>query len=223
MSTPSQPDPRVDQAAITDDSLLAVHEKLLGRQPDEQARYRLLPLGLLFTFSGLIFFGGTYLGRYSGHFHPLVYNENTRPPKSGDAAPAAAKSPEEMVAMGKSVYGAVCIACHQATGLGLPPMFPPLAESEWVNGSEDRLIRIVLHGLQGPIKVKGAEFNSVMPAAGPGSGFNLNPEKVAAVLTYVRQEWGNKAAPVTVEKVAAVRAAEASRAPWTVAELEKLP
>src|ERR1044071_7003639 len=78
MSTPSPIDPRVDPAAVTDESLLVAHEKLLGKQPDEKARYRLLPLNLLFIFSGLIFFGGTYLGRYSGHFDPHVYNENGR-------------------------------------------------------------------------------------------------------------------------------------------------
>ena len=68
MSTPSQSDPRIDQAKVTDESLLAGHEKLLGQQPDEKARYRLLPLNLLFFFSALIFFGGTYLGRYAAHF-----------------------------------------------------------------------------------------------------------------------------------------------------------
>src|ERR1041385_5114071 len=78
MSTPTNSDPRIDQAAVSDESLLMAHEKLLGKQPDEQAHYRLLPLNLLFIFSGLIFFGGTYLGRYSGHFDPHVYNENGR-------------------------------------------------------------------------------------------------------------------------------------------------
>ena len=52
MSTPSQPDPRVDQPAMADETLLSVHEKMLGQQPDEKARYRLLPLNLLFLFSG---------------------------------------------------------------------------------------------------------------------------------------------------------------------------
>lgn len=221
MSTHSEPDPRVDQAAITDDSLLAAHEKLLGQQPDEKARYRLLPLNLLFFFSGLIFFGGTYLGRYAGNFSPQIYNENAPPPKAGEDGPVAA--PVDPLVLGKAVYTTVCVACHQATGLGLPPAFPPLAGSEWVTGSEDRLIRIVLHGLQGPIKVKGTEFNGAMPPAGPGSGFNLNPEKIAAVLTYVRQEFGNGAAPVSPAKVAEVRGATGNRAPWTAAELEKVP
>jgi hypothetical protein len=72
MSTPSNQDPRLDQAAASDESLLAAHEKLLGKQPDEKARYKLLPLTLLFLFSGLIFFAGTYLNRYSGLFDPKI-------------------------------------------------------------------------------------------------------------------------------------------------------
>jgi mono/diheme cytochrome c family protein len=220
MMTPSQPDPRVDQAAITDESLLAAHEKLLGKQPDEKARYRLMPLALLFLFSGLIFFGGTYLGRYAGHFNAHVYNENAAPPKPGEANKAP---PMDPLVAGRAAYNGVCVACHQATGQGLPPAFPPLAGSEWVLGSEERAIRIVLYGLQGPIKVKGAEFNNVMPATGPGSAFNLSPERVAAVLTYIRQEWGNKAGPVSPEKVAEIRGKEGNRGPMTVADLEKLP
>jgi mono/diheme cytochrome c family protein len=220
MTTPSQPDPRVDQAVITDDSLLAAHEKLLGKQPDEKAHYRLMPLTLLFLFSGLIFFGGTYLGRYAGHFHAGVYNENTKPPKPGEVAKAA---PVDPLVLGKTVYNGVCIACHQATGQGLPPAFPPLAGSEWATGSDERAIRIVLYGLQGAIKVKGTEYNNVMPPTGPGSSFNLSPEKVAAVLTYVRQEWGNKAESVSPEKVAEIKGKDGNRGPMTVADLEKLP
>ena len=221
MSTPSQPDPRVDQAAVTDESLLAAHEKLLGKQPDEKARYKLLPLNLLFIFSGLIFFGGTYLGRYAGHFSPKIYNENAKPPQAG--APVEEAPPADPLVLGKTVYGAVCVACHQPTGLGLPPMFPPLAGSEWVKGSEERMIRIVLHGLQGPIKVKGTDFIGAMPPTGPGSGFNLSPEKVAAVITYVRHEYGEGASPVSPAKVAEIRAKEGNHPPWTAAELEKLP
>lgn len=221
MSAPSQPDPRIDQAAITDDSLLMEHEKLLGQQPDEKGRYRLLPLNLLFIFSALIFFGGTYLGRYAGHFSPQIFDENAPPPTAGD--PAVAASPVDPLVLGKTVYGAVCIACHQATGLGQAPLFPPLVDSEWVTGSEERLIRIVLHGLQGPVKVNGVDFNGAMPPAGPGSGFNLSPERVAAVLTYVRQEFGKGAPPIPVQKVAEIRAKEGNHAPWTAAELEKLP
>lgn len=221
MSTPSQPDPRVDQPAMTDDNLLSVHEQVLGKQPDDKARYRLMPLNLLFLFSGLIFFSGTYLGRYAANFSPVVFDENAPPPKAG--APNAVPAVDPLV-LGKNVYAAVCFACHQATGLGLPPVFPPLVGSEWVTGSEDRLIRIVLHGLQGPVKVKGTEYNGVMLPTGPGSGFNLSVEKVAAVITYVRKEYGSGASAVSAAKVAEVLSATGrSRAPWTAAELEKVP
>lgn len=220
MSAPLNSDPRIDQAAVSDQTLLATHEKLLGKQPDEKARYKLMPLNLLFIFSGLIFLGATYLGRFSGHFDPMVYDESA--PKQ-DAAPAVAANPVEA---GKKVYATVCAACHMANGLGLPGAFPPLAGSEWVTGSEERLIRIVLHGLQGPVKVKGVDFNSMMPPTGrvPGSGFNLSDDRIAHVLTYIRQEWGNQAGPIAPEKVAAVHAKEAARSkPWTAAELEALP
>lgn len=218
MSTSPQSDPRVDQAAVTDESLLAVHEKLLGKQPDEKAHYRLMPLSLLFIFSGLIFFGGTYLGRFSGHFSPQVYNEYAQPPKSGAAA-----APVDPLAQGKAIYANVCAACHQVTGLGMAPVFPPLAGSEWVAGWGERLSRIVLHGLQGPVKVKGVDYMGAMPAAGPGSGFNLNADKVAAVLSYVRKEFGNGAPPVSAQKVAEIATKEGSRGPWMAADLEKLP
>ncbi len=216
MSTPSQPDPRIDLSAVTDQSLLADHEKLLGKQPDDKGRYKLMPLALLFFFSGLIFFGGTYLGRYSGNFHPQVFNETVHPPKAGAVVAAA---PVDPIVMGRAVYNQVCASCHQPTGLGLAPVFPPLAGSEWVTGSEDRAIRIVLHGLQGPIQVKGVEYTGVMPAAGPGSGFNLSPERIAAVLTFIRQEWGNSAPPVSAARVSEIRAQAGNRGAWTAAEL----
>jgi mono/diheme cytochrome c family protein len=222
MSTPSNSDPRVDQAAVSDDGLLLAHEKLLGKQPDEKARYRLLPLNLLFIFSGLIFFGGTYLGRYAGHFDPLVFNENVkRSGGEGGAAPAA-----NPVEVGKKLFNnAACNTCHQANGMGVPGAIPPLVGSDWVTGSEERVIRIVLHGLTGPIKVNGTDYNSAMPAFGrvAGSGYNWTDDKVAAVVTYIRQEWGNAAGPVTTEKVAEIRAKEGDHKPWLAAELEKLP
>jgi mono/diheme cytochrome c family protein len=220
MSTPPEFDPRVDQPALADEALLATHEKMLGRQPDEKGRYRLLPLNLIFVFSGLIFAGSTYLGQYSGHFHRDVYNELGKPPKPGAAGAAPAADP---LVVGKNVYTQVCMACHQPTGQGLPPAFPPLAGSEWVAGPEERLIAILLHGLQGPIKVKGVDYLGMMPPVGPGSGFNLSPEKVAAVLTYVRKEWAGIDAPVTAAKVSEVRGKLGTREPWTAVDLQKIP
>src|ERR1044071_1686069 len=128
MSTPSPIDPRVDPAAVTDESLLVAHEKLLGKQPDEKARYRLLPLNLLFIFSGLIFFGGTYLGRYSGHFDPRVYNENIRKGAAGTPVKTVAAAPADPIKIEKKLFTlpGASISCHQATGLGVPGAIPPL-------------------------------------------------------------------------------------------------
>lgn len=225
-STPSNPDPRIDQAAVTDESLLAVHEKALGKQPDEKAHYRLLPLAMLFLFSGLIFFGGTYLGRYSGHFSSKIFDEHA--PKSGPTEAAAKPlTPEEVIALGKRLYNdAACNACHQANGMGTPGAIPPLAGSEWVTGSDERLAHIVLYGLTGPITVKGNQYNSAMPPFGrgiPGTMKGWSDDRIAAVLTYIRQEWGNQAPPVTTERVAEIRAKEGAHGQVTVEQLMKLP
>lgn len=221
MSAPLNTDPRIDQAAVTDESLQAAHEVLLGKQPDEKARYKLLPLNLLFIFSGLIFFAGTYLNRYSGHFDPHIYDENAKPTKGG-----AVETKQDPLVVGQKLFNnAACNTCHMPTGLGQPGAIPPLAESEWANASEERVVRIVLYGLQGPITVKGANYNSAMPAFGrvAGSGFNWTDDKVAAVLTYVRQAFGNTSGPITTEKVAEIRTKEGDHKPFTAEELQQIP
>lgn len=219
MSAPANPDPARNPGPMSDERLLSDHERVLGKQPDERARYRLLPLGMLFFFSGLILFAATYLNRYSGHFDLTVYNENALPSKG-----PGAEAKVDPVAMGKKLYnsGGACVTCHQPTGLGLPGAYPPLAGSEFVNGPEDRVISIVLYGLQGPVHVKGQLFNTAaMPVFGQvaNSQFSWSDEKIAAVLTYVRQEWGNKAPAITADKVAAIRAKDGDRKSWTESEI----
>ncbi len=220
MSDPTPKDPRLEQAGATDESLLAAHEKLLGRKPDDGAHYKMLPLVLLFVFSGLIFYAGTYLNRYSVRYDATVFDENGHSTK-GVAAVAKA----DPMVLGKKNFEAVCITCHQATGLGVAGVYPPLAGSEWVNGSEERVIRIVLYGLKGPVTVKGATYGAVaMPVFGKvtGSGYNWNDERIAAVLTYVRASFGNKAPAVTAEQVAAIHAKEGDRKEWSEEELLKI-
>lgn len=222
MSTPSNQDPRFDPAALTDEEVLSQHEKLLGKQPDDRGHYRLTPLAMIFCFAGFILYGAIYLGRFHGHFDPRIYNENVK--EFGVAKGPAA--PVDPVVLGEKLFNnAACNACHQATGVGVPGAIPPLAGSDWAQGSEDRAIRIVLYGLQGPVTVSGNNFNGVMPAFGRVSGgaFNWTDDKIAAVLTYVRQAWGNKAGPVTVEKVAEIHGKEGEHKPWTADELQKIP
>jgi mono/diheme cytochrome c family protein len=137
---------------------------------------------------------------------------------TASAKPAAksAAAAKEQLPDGKQVYATTCAACHQATGEGVPGVFPPLAGSEWVTGDEGKLARIILHGVTGPIEVAGETFNGMMP---PWGG-TMKDADIAAVITYVRSAWGNKAAPVTAAAVASIRAANSSRTtPWTAAEL----
>jgi len=111
----------------------------------------------------------------------------------------------------------ICVACHQPTGLGLPPVFPPLTKSEYVIGSAERFAAMILKGNAGPMTVEGKLYNSVMP----GQEAMLSDEKIAAIMTYVRANFGNNAPPASPEVVKAARLKFAERkAPWTEVELK---
>ena len=100
---------------------------------------------------------------------------------------------------GKKVYNQVCVACHQATGLGIPGAFPPLAKSDYLNKDVNRAIKGVVKGLKGPITVNGKKYNTEMPAQA------LNDQQVADVMTYVYASWGNNKTVVTTAMVKAQR------------------
>src|SRR5579859_7671819 len=107
---------------------------------------------------------------------------------------------------GAAIFAANCAVCHQAAGTGLPGVFPPLAGSNWVGGRDATLVQILLHGVQGALTVNGTTYNSAMPAFGS----QLSDAQIAAVLTYIRGQWGNKAAAVNQTFVSAQRAATAT-------------
>ena len=117
--------------------------------------------------------------------------------------------------LGREVYhrDAHCATCHQPNGQGLPSIYPPLSDSQWVNEDDERLIKIILKGLWGPIEVNGKQFD---PGKGvpPMTGFAglLKDEEIAAVIAYVRTSFGNKGTMVDPEKVRAVRASVEGRA-----------
>ena len=134
-----------------------------------------------------------------------------------NAAPLTPEQ-EQRVRAGQELYAMACVACHQPHGGGVPGIAPPLVGSEWVSGPPERLARIVMNGLYGPIQVNGQTWNLSMPAHG-----TYTDEDVAAVLSYIRRAWGNTADPVTAEAVKAVRAKHPDREDlWTEAELLKL-
>jgi mono/diheme cytochrome c family protein len=178
-----------------------------------------VPFWMIVFFGFLMLWGGFYMSAYSGDFRVDMLDSNkTTSEMLADQAKANDKSkPVDPIAVGKKLFGR-CASCHQATGLGDGVNIPPLAGSEWVIGTQPeeiaRLSRILLHGLAGPVTVKGKLYPggaNVMPAWGG----ELKDEQIAAVLTYIRQEWGNKAPPIDASTIAAARAATAGRTgPW---------
>lgn len=107
---------------------------------------------------------------------------------------------EEMLSAGQKVYVQNCASCHGRDGKGSPPRYPPLTKTEWVTGDKQRLISIIVNGLEGPIEVKGENYSGAMPK----NDF-LSDEEVAEVATYIRQNFGNDASTVSVKEVRQVR------------------
>lgn len=122
--------------------------------------------------------------------------------------PEAAKA--QFVA-GQEVYhrDGLCMTCHRGDGNGLPPAFPSIAKSPWVTQDRDRLIKIVMYGLIGPLEVNGVKFEGQVPMT-PFGGM-LKDEEIANVLTYVRNHFGNQADPISPAEVKAVREATKGR------------
>jgi mono/diheme cytochrome c family protein len=159
--------------------------------------------------TALAFCGGYFVGFYSNH-------STVAPIDSGAITALPAQLPTDPRELGRVLYGSLCIACHQASGLGVTRQVPPLAGSEWVLGSDARLKRILLGGLSGPIHVGANMFNNVMPPMGD----RWDDAKIAAVLNFIRTQWGNSGAPISPESVAATRARTSARFPlWNEPDL----
>lgn len=121
---------------------------------------------------------------------------------------------------GAAIYAANCSACHQITGQGIPGAFPPLDGSAYVTGDNvERMASIMLYGLMGPITVNGVQYNSVMAPLGAA----LNDEELAAVASYIRSGWSNKAGPVDAAVFAAARSKWGLRGPFQISELGEEP
>ena len=127
---------------------------------------------------------------------------------------------QDQMEAGKAVYMQLCVACHQPTGAGLPPVFPTLINTEYVSGSPERFAAMILKGVIGPITVNGMMFNNVMP---PQEAM-LTDDKIAAAITYVRGSFGNSFPAVSPDVVKAARAKFADRkTSWTEADLKAWP
>ncbi|MCE0522293.1 MAG: cytochrome c [Methylacidiphilales bacterium] len=178
-----------------------------------------LPIWLYLICGFALFLTGSSFTGF-GIFGRDMLDQGPGGPVMSSGSQALAEAPATPMDLGKKVYGGNCANCHQPSGEGQPGKYPPLAGSEWVLGSKERLAAILLKGLQGPVTVKGASFGTdVMPA----QETVLTPDKIADLMTYLRASWGNNAGPVTVDEVNAAKTKFASHSSaWTEAELLKI-
>lgn len=168
--------------------------------PDEGVRP--LPWFLVMFLGAMAMWGAFYIYITPSGSESAYGDQRTlaslRPPEVTTGAMAAVD--------GKQLFGSKCAACHQATGQGVPGVFPPLAGSEWVAGDEKILTNILLHGVNGELQVKGSTYKGAMPAWKA-----MSDSELAAVMSYIRSEWGNKAAAIKPDTVRAQREATKTR------------
>ena len=198
------------------DDIHALHDPVMREYERPRDGFEPLSVWLVMIFFALIGWGGWYLGTYSGAFRPDVIDII---PLAEQAVPPELVEPEPVevdpMTLGEDLY-TDCAACHQAQGQGIEGIFPPLVNNERVVGDAGPLAAIIIDGLQGPIVVDGVEYDDVMPGWD-----HYTDQEVAAVLTYIRQSWGNDAEPVDEALVADVRELTEERVElWTQPELE---
>jgi mono/diheme cytochrome c family protein len=171
---------------------------------DPEERTQPLPRILLVLAAAVTAWGAWYITTLDGTADATLGDRRT----ISALAPAV---PTAGAVNGGQIFAGKCAACHQATGLGVAGVFPPLAGSPWVLESETRVTQILLHGIQGPLDVLGTTYNGLMP---PWKA--LSDDEIAAVATYIRSQWGNTASPVSAATVAEQRAATRDRTtPWS--------
>jgi mono/diheme cytochrome c family protein len=188
-----------------------------------------IPMWLTGVCAAVMVWAGSYFGVFHGGLSGNVFNEYESSPAVLFSLPASSKGPgaggpaatQTLAEQGKAIYGN-CMPCHQGTGTGVAGQFPPLAGSEWVNGSEKRLVAILLKGLTGPITVHGAKNTYSGNMVGWETA--LTDKKIAAVASYIRSQWGNQAAEISEAKVTAAKKEFAGqKAQWTEADLMQIP
>ena len=190
-----------------------VHAAIQREKREPRVGLEPISIWLIAVYGLAVFFGGAYLGRFAGNFSgegldPL--GGAPRALKSAVGGPGAVQTADlGPVGRGKKIYSANCATCHQGNGLGVAGQYPPLAGSEWVMGGTKRLGMILLKGLEGPVTVKGQQYGSAVMQPWEKT---LTDAKIADVLSYIRQEWGNTASPVAPEGIAALRKEVASHA-----------
>ncbi len=180
-----------------------------------------IPVLLIAVLAALVYWGSMYVVEYGGELDARVQGHYKNWKELADLAPKDASA--QLAAKGAKVYNQYCVACHMGDGNGNAASgFPPLAKSEWVLEKDpSRIIRVVLNGLGGPITVLGKEYGQAQMLPWRDA---LNDDDIAAVSTYIRSTWGNKAPVVDAALVKQIRGETADRGGvWTAEELLKVP
>ncbi len=220
-TSPSSPHPSGSSSApgglaggadsMGDQTLQAIHARLLHEKEEPSEGFSLIPIFLIFLGCVLVYTNGVYLATRSGAFHGDVYNDHWVPGGNGPAVIDPYK-------LGARVFKDNCATCHQPDGMGKEGAYPPLAGSPWPVGNPARAIKIVLAGMGGAITVNG---HSIPNGAMPPVGATLPDAQIAAVLTYVRATWGNNDSAVDPAVVTQTRADMGKRGTWTPDEILK--
>ncbi|MEZ6058710.1 MAG: PA14 domain-containing protein, partial [Planctomycetaceae bacterium] len=222
---------------VTQDSLTSSALTALASLPSKTVSEKLAPADSAAILKTLLELANeaTPVERQSSEYTKLLQLGTNLASVNGTSVPGAdkllkglrssipVKADPKVMLLGAEVFSreSHCITCHQASGQGLPNLYPPIDGTLWATGDEDRLIRLVLDGMHGTIEVKGKRYSS--PPLPPMTGFRqlLNDEEIAAVLTYVRNSWSNRAKPIEPSQVAKMRAID--RGPdatfWSVVDL----
>ncbi len=178
----------------TKDNKVAAQRFRENADPDEGIKP--LPWFLVMALGAMAMWGAFYIYATPSGEDSAYGDQRTvstlRPPVVGEVGSASVD--------GKLLYASKCAACHQATGLGIAGAFPPLAGAEWVIGDEKILSNILLHGVVGELEVKGVKYQGAMPA-----WQSLSDDEISATLTYIRNEWGNKAPAISAATIKAQR------------------
>lgn len=188
--------------ATNPDPVFAMHMQAMREMSEPRDGISPTPVSYIIVCFLYILWGGWYIGHYAGDWTGTGLSERAA------NGPAAAGPAQDPMVLGKEVFGS-CIQCHQEDGKGVAGTTPPLVDSEYVLGDKRRLAAILLNGINGEFVVKGQTYNSQMPA------WNVrDDEELAAVITYIRATWGNKADRVSKEFVAAVRKEVDGKGEW---------
>ena len=162
---------------------------------DPEEAVRPMPVAALLVAAAMVIWAVVYILSTEPLTLSQFGDQRTRAELSGPVAAAGG------AVDGKALYAAQCAACHQATGAGLPGVFPPLDGSEWVQGEPRVLANILLHGITGEITVKGNKYQGAMPAFA-----QLSDAELAGIASFIRGNWSNKAEPLQAELFAKERA-----------------